>query len=452
MASNSIIQSLIAPQKPKDLYTSLLLKQGLSSEPVGHWTQGAARIAQALLGGLEMRDLDREEKLAKEAPNRVADIYQNSGLMPGQPNPMPAALMGQPPGGQPAQRPLPTPSVAPPPMANQPQMDNMELPQSVIQNANPASFNDRFSAAFPPASAPVKAQGATPSPMPPAPMGPMAQQPQAQIPREIAAMINDRSNPRVQAHGFELLRAWELQRLKDSGEGGSNEELGLNPVWGTGPDGRPMIVQLGKRGSVRQPQMPAGFQPGKPLVKTDTGTSIIFSDPISGQVVKVEPKDVAGAAAQGAIGKDRGEAQAALESMTSKMPGLESVVKELDDLSAKATYTLPGQALDAGRRQLNLPPREAAIARQRYISMVDNQVLPMLRDTFGAAFTVKEGDTLRATLGNPDLSPPEKQAVLKSFIEQKRRDILALQSRGGAMTQPGGRTQPGAANDPLGLR
>jgi hypothetical protein len=86
---------------------------------------------------------------------------------------------------------------------------------------------------------------------------------------------------------------------------------------------------------------------------------------------------------------------------------------------------------DLGRKQIGMDPREAAVARAEYISTVDNQVLPLLRDTFGAAFTQKEGDTLRATLGDPDKSPQEKQVVLKSFIEQKRRDLQALAAQSG---------------------
>ena len=52
--------------------------------------------------------------------------------------------------------------------------------------------------------------------------------------------------------------------------------------------------------------------------------------------------------------------------------------------------------------------------------------LPLLRDTFGAAFTVKEGETLRATLGDPNYSPAEKDAVLSAFIDQKNNKVMAL--------------------------
>ena len=38
-----------------------LLAGGMSAAPVGHWTQGAARVAQALMGGNMVRQADREE-------------------------------------------------------------------------------------------------------------------------------------------------------------------------------------------------------------------------------------------------------------------------------------------------------------------------------------------------------------------------------------------------------
>ena len=130
-----------------------------------------------------------------------------------------------------------------------------------------------------------------------------------------------------------------------------------------------------------------------------------------------------------AIGKAQGEDAALYESMTSKMPGLESVVDKLSAIADEATYTSTGQAANWIGKQLGFEPSEAAVARTKYIAMVDNQVLPMLRDTFGAAFTVAEGESLRATLGDPNKTPEEKKVVLEAFIEQKKRDVEALGRR-----------------------
>lgn len=228
-------------------------------------------------------------------------------------------------------------------------------------------------------------------------------------------------------------------------------EYGLNPVWGTGPDGQPALIQLGKNGQPLQPKLPEGFQIARDPIKVDgpTGTSIL--DPQTRQVIQFIPKDVAGAKRMEAEGKGLGEASDSLASIKSKMPGLEKVVAKLDELSGKATYTLGGQAIDFAARQFGAEPREAAVARAQYIAMVDNQVLPLLRDTFGAQFTEREGAALRQTLGDPDKSPKEKQAVLKAFIDQKRRDIEALEKRV-SPPAPGAPAAPSAAADPLGIR
>lgn len=48
----------------KNAYIAKLLQEGMSTAPVQHWTQGAARVAQALLGGAMMNDEDRKDREA----------------------------------------------------------------------------------------------------------------------------------------------------------------------------------------------------------------------------------------------------------------------------------------------------------------------------------------------------------------------------------------------------
>lgn len=187
---------------------------------------------------------------------------------------------------------------------------------------------------------------------------------------------------------------------------GGGTEYGLTPILGRDAEGKPVILQIGKDGTSVVTKTPEGVTP-------DLGLA---------PMVKAE-----GAA----IGKAAGEANVAADSLESKMPGLEGVVQQLETLADEATYTMAGQGLDAVRKQFGMQPRDAAVARAEYIATVDNQVLPLLRDTFGAAFTVKEGETLRATLGDPNKSPEEKKAVLRAFIEQKKRDYVALQQQAG---------------------
>lgn len=118
-----------------------------------------------------------------------------------------------------------------------------------------------------------------------------------------------------------------------------------------------------------------------------------------------------------------------IKSQESKLPNLMKVVDELSSLSKIATYTKVGIAKDSVLRQTGQKMSKGGIARARYIAMVDNQVLPLLRDTFGAQFTVEEGKSLRATLGDPDKTPLEKQEVLDAFIAQKIRNLEAAKKK-----------------------
>lgn len=149
-----------------------------------------------------------------------------------------------------------------------------------------------------------------------------------------------------------------------------------------------------------------------------------------------------------AAGKETGRVKANLGEMQRNIPGLRLVVDQLNSLSDEATYTALGQVANKVRKELGLETGTGAIARAEYIAVVDNQILPLLRQTFGAQFTVEENKSLRATLGDPDKSPAEKKAVLDAFIAQKERDLLAtIQS-----VSPQDAVQIAPNDDPLGLR
>lgn len=140
-------------------------------------------------------------------------------------------------------------------------------------------------------------------------------------------------------------------------------------------------------------------------------------------------------AEQSIVGKSSGEAKALLTEMVAGQPKLEATVQKLSRLGKKATYTIGGQAVDFARTQVGAPPRESAIARKEYIATVDNEILPLLRQTFGAAFTQKEGESLKATLGDANVTPEEKDAVLRSFIDNKKTQIEMLKRQIGQAQQ-----------------
>lgn len=232
-------------------------------------------------------------------------------------------------------------------------------------------------------------------------------------------------------------RDYELALKKFDQTVSSGPKRSLQPIYGTDQQGNPVLLQVGDDGSAIQTAMPEGVNLSTGVDRVDLGTQWGLLDKRSGQMVGTLPKDLAGAEAEKFRGKDEGEARALYDSMQSKMPGLRDTVERLEELTDRATYTWAGRALDEGRKQLGMEPRDEAIARAKYTAIIDNQILPLLRDTFGAQFTEREGDRLRSTLGDPNKSPDEKKALLKAFIEQKERDIEGLARRlndGGSAT------------------
>lgn len=123
------------------------------------------------------------------------------------------------------------------------------------------------------------------------------------------------------------------------------------------------------------------------------------------------------------LGKNYAADMEEYNNMNSKLPELEESVKMLNQLGKNATYTTAGKGLNLFRKEFGLDPTQSAVDRAAYIAMIDNQILPLLRDTFGAQFTEREGNTLRKTLGDADATPEEKEAQLDAFIRQKRKSI-----------------------------
>lgn len=136
------------------------------------------------------------------------------------------------------------------------------------------------------------------------------------------------------------------------------------------------------------------------------------------------------AAAKGETFTELGRAQAAL-------PGIKDVVDKLKILSGKATFTLAGRGFNRVAKEFGFSTK-GGTSRTQMISMVDNQVLPMLKPIFGSAFTVVEGDRLRDSILDPDSTPDSRVASLTSFYEQMERNIQSKQRELDPKNQPEG--------------
>lgn len=118
-----------------------------------------------------------------------------------------------------------------------------------------------------------------------------------------------------------------------------------------------------------------------------------------------------------------GETLSELNRTKAAMPGLMQAVADLRELAPLATSTLGGKIWDSAVKETGFGATEGATARAKFVAIIDNQMLPLLKETFGAAFTAQEGESLKATLGDPDATPDEKMAQLDAFIDQKMRNI-----------------------------
>jgi hypothetical protein len=84
-------------------------------------------------------------------------------------------------------------------------------------------------------------------------------------------------------------------------------KLSLQPVYGIDDKGNTVMLQPGEDGTAVQTQLPRGIKLAPNEERIDAGTKFIIRDRRTGQTIAEIPKDIAGVARQGVIGKDEGE-------------------------------------------------------------------------------------------------------------------------------------------------
>ena len=122
----------------------------------------------------------------------------------------------------------------------------------------------------------------------------------------------------------------------------------------------------------------------------------------------------------------RGEALSDLRKAEAGLPGIKEVVGKLRELSSIATHTITGKAFNFLAKEFGFGATKGGTARAAYQATIDNQVLPLLKQTFGAAMTEGEGLRLTATLGDVEAPPEVKQAQLDAFLASQKRQIEIL--------------------------
>jgi len=127
--------------------------------------------------------------------------------------------------------------------------------------------------------------------------------------------------------------------------------------------------------------------------------------------------------------KDISTATSELADLEANLPELTQTLERLIELSPTATFTKAGQVKGFLAKEFGRETPQGIIDRTEFQSTIDNQILPLLRQTFGAAFTAEEGNSLRATLGDVNKTPEEKTASIRAFMAQATRNIQSKKRR-----------------------
>ena len=138
---------------------------------------------------------------------------------------------------------------------------------------------------------------------------------------------------------------------------------------------------------------------------------------------------------QDAIGVARGAADVDLAKIEASMPQIKKTVSDLKNLAQAATYTVGGKLYNDALRQLGQPMSAGGNARAEYDARIKNVLLPSLKASFGSRVTNYDINYAQSILGDPNLSPSEKEVQLNAFLDQKyeqtKTDKRTLQNLGG---------------------
>jgi hypothetical protein len=158
--------------------------------------------------------------------------------------------------------------------------------------------------------------------------------------------------------------------------------------------------------------------------------------------LKFKPMIQSAIAAATKEAESRGESLTKLGRLNAALPGLQEVTSQLRELSAISTSTIGGRFFDKMVQETGFGGTKGGTARSDLISIVRNQVLPLLKDTFGGAMTETEGEKLEATMGDPNATHESRMGALDAFIAQKSREIKGLERELGSAQQGINPAQP----------
>lgn len=229
---------------------------------------------------------------------------------------------------------------------------------------------------------------------------------------------------------------------------GGAGEYGLQPIYGTGPDGKPVVLQLGKGGAAVQSKIPEGVQISTGIEKVDLGTQWGLLDKRSGQYVGSLPKDVAGKERQEEIGKSQGQASQVIPQVETTVT---NALRTIDDLRKH-----PGIDIGTGLSS-RIDPRSIVPGQPGYDFIEKNktaqgQSFMAAREALKGAGQVTdfEGQKGEQAITNLNTAQSKEQylGALGNLERMMKQSLSDLKKKAGVAPAEG---RPALA-DPLGLR
>ncbi len=214
-------------------------------------------------------------------------------------------------------------------------------------------------------------------------------------------------------------------------------EFGMQPIWGTGPDGKPAVLQLGKSGEAKQSVLPQGFNLSRDPVKVEGPTGTAILDPQTRQQVAFIPKDVSGAAKAREMGEAEGQAAVNLPTTIATAETALKTIKQMEEHPGKKSWG----ALGVGAMLPDMP----GTATRGFAALVDQVKGQNFMTAFQAlkgAGAITEQEGAKAERAQARLDRAQSEADFDVAVKDLKEVITAGMERA---RQKAGKGSPAAS-------
>lgn len=222
--------------------------------------------------------------------------------------------------------------------------------------------------------------------------------------------------------------------------------FGKSPIYGTDENGNTVIVQVADDGSAVRTPLPEGVNITPGIQKFDTGTEIVMVDSRSGNVISRTPKDVAGAAEQGVVGKNRAEQSI---SAPKEAAQLQQTLDVIGDLK-----TDPNRQIATGKSSVfNAIPGSGGFDYQQKVAQLSGKTFLQAREFLKGTGALSDAESLKGEQAMARLNTAQSEEAFMAALndlEEATTSLLGAVSQVQSGRSPQQQQQQQAAPQPLG--